>query len=217
MRLASTMPSAVVMRASRNKEPSSPSTLATVRSTPTSGASAMSTSTLGQRDASTANRLAEHERAARHRRDEHLSHETELAVPDDRDRGIQRRGDHRHREHTGEDVLLVGDAADAVVTDELREPGAQHEQEDERLDEAADDAGRHAAQADEIAQGDDPDRAQAMPQRRPPACAGPLGDGRGRSGVDRHGALNDRGGRAPSGSRRAGRAARRPASRARCT
>ena len=58
---------------------------------------------LDRGDGRTAEGFAEDDRAATHRSDHHLAQESELAVPHDRDRGEDRREEHRHREHAGED------------------------------------------------------------------------------------------------------------------
>ena len=43
---------------------------------------------------------------------------------------------HRHREDPGEQVLLVVDACGALRADRALEPGAEHEEEEERLRDA---------------------------------------------------------------------------------
>jgi hypothetical protein len=107
--------------------------------------------------------LAEHDRRAPHRRDEHLAQEAELAVPDDRG-GREDRGEHhRHREHARIDERAQVDPVRAGGG-EPREAGAEHEQEQQRLQQRGDDPHPVAREADELALPDDLHRAQVAAQ-----------------------------------------------------
>jgi hypothetical protein len=82
--------------------------------------------------------------------DEHLAQEAELPVPDDRDRrehgGEQRRGGEDAWEHEGLEVERAGGPAR-----ERAQAGAQHEQEQQRLDERRHEAGAVLQRPDQVA------------------------------------------------------------------
>src|SRR5262245_19934269 len=112
-----------------------------------------------------AGRLAEHEPGATYGRDEHFAQESELTVPDDRDRREEAAEQHRHRHDAGQDELLVVHAAGARLSDERLDPGAEHEQEEDRLREPGHDTGGRAPEADDLSGPDHADRAQVADER----------------------------------------------------
>ena len=87
---------------------------------------------------------------------------------------------HRHREDAREDVLLVATPPGRRCADEVLQTGAEHEQEQQRLREPGDDPRRHAPQPDQLAPPDHPDRAHVARRRssRRTVAASPAATGR---------------------------------------
>ena len=103
--------------------------------------------------------FADHDRAAPDRRDHHLAQESELPVPDDR-RGREHRGEHhRDAEDAGVDEGLQA-ARRGSRAGQALQPGAQHEQEQERLDQRGGHPQAVGPEADQLPAPDDLDRPQ---------------------------------------------------------
>jgi hypothetical protein len=129
---------------------------------------------LGGRDGCSACGLAEYERGAADGCDEHFAQEPELAVPHDRHRREDCRGDDTHCDDAGKHELLEVESTGRA--DERRHAVAEHEQEQERLDKPGQDAGASADEANEFATPDHPDGADAKPQATGSSRAQPPGD-----------------------------------------
>ena len=99
MRAAIITPNAVMANASSSISPKTPRTSGDAVGHVDDRASAIRITPCSARDGRAAEALADHDRAAAHRRDHHLAQEAELAVPDDRG-GAEDRGEH-HRRCTG--------------------------------------------------------------------------------------------------------------------
>ena len=103
--------------------------------------------------------FADHDGGAAHRSDEHLPEEAELPVPHHRRRREQRGEQHRHGENARiEERFQVHSAAAGLR--EVGQAGAQHEQEEERLDQRGDEPGAVVQEANHLALPDDLDGTQ---------------------------------------------------------
>jgi hypothetical protein len=137
---------------------------------------------LERRDGGTAEALADHDGPAAHGRDEDLTQEAELAIPDDGTGREDGREQHRHRQHAGIDERLEVEAAGVrqAAAGQVGQSSAEDEQEQERLHQRCDGAEPVGAEPDQLASPDDADGAQVVAKaafgyRHP----NPLDDGAG--------------------------------------
>ena len=107
---------------------------------------------------------------ARHRRDQRLLQEAELAVPQQADAGEDRGEQHRHPDDAGRDELEV--AALAGLLEDGPEAEAQRQQVQQRLAERRDDLRARARVALQLAQPQDVNRrSSAVPSTSSPSGA----------------------------------------------
>ena len=112
-------------------------------------------------DRRAAQRPADHDLQARHRRDQRLLQKAELAIPEQAEAGEDRREQHRHADHAGRDELQV--AAVAGLLEDRPKPEPEHQQIQHRLAERRDDLRARSRVALQFAQPENINRAHRLP------------------------------------------------------